>query len=290
MNTITSEKTIAGIVTFNPDMQILESSINTIISQVARVIIVDNDSMNFNSIADIAKKRTNIIIIKNEYNKGIAAALNQIGQYAYDNQFDAFLTLDQDSISDPNLISKMLPWLNDDSVAFTCPVKNCFNDFISSDTISNVTITFSSGCLIKTDIWKKVGGFWEYLFIDEVDHEFCYLLRKNGYKMLQINSTFIEHTVGTPTYVSFFGIRLELLNHNAFRKYYIARNDIIMAFTYPEERIPYVHRYLRIMELVAKTIIGENDKLSKLRAITRGTVDGLLWGIKYKGIITKRMN
>ena len=67
----------AGIVTYNPDIELLIKNINAISDQVNKVIIVDNGSINWNNWSNRILSK-NVEIIRNRNNDGIAKALNQI--------------------------------------------------------------------------------------------------------------------------------------------------------------------------------------------------------------------
>ena len=111
-------KIVAGIVLYNPDEKRLLENIAKIIHQVDKVICIDNNSKNINEIASKLKsKYQKIEIIYNNENKGIAYALNQILNYAYENQYEWFLTLDQDSVVEKDLINTYLRYINEHKVA-----------------------------------------------------------------------------------------------------------------------------------------------------------------------------
>ena len=96
---------LAGITLFNPDVARLEENISSIYGQVDRVICVDNGSDNIKSIEDcVLKNWKNITIIKNGKNEGIAKALNQMFEFAIEQQYEYVLTLDQDSVCPDNII------------------------------------------------------------------------------------------------------------------------------------------------------------------------------------------
>ncbi|MEJ0107143.1 MAG: hypothetical protein WDO19_33470 [Bacteroidota bacterium] len=70
---------------------------------------------------------------------------------------------------------------------------NLSNDPTSySETIAVIT----SGSLIQLDAWKETGGYNETLFIDEVDHEYCYRVKEKGYKVIQVNHVILNHQLG----------------------------------------------------------------------------------------------
>lgn len=100
-----NDSILAGIVTFNPNIQRLHENINFAVNQVKRVVIVDNGSNNINNIEKLVDNYSNIELLKLDENKGIAYALKQIMIYAIKNKYDWVLSLDQDSVCDNNLIN-----------------------------------------------------------------------------------------------------------------------------------------------------------------------------------------
>ena len=84
---------LAGITLFNPDVARLEENISSIYGQVDRVICVDNGSDNIKNIEDcVLNNWKNITIIKNGKNEGIAKALNQMFEFAIEQQYEYVLT------------------------------------------------------------------------------------------------------------------------------------------------------------------------------------------------------
>ena len=82
----------AGYVTYNPDIDLLKRSITAIIEQVNYIVIIDNGSVNRIVIEELRHLSSNIHIIFNESNNGVAVALNQIGRYAEQMGCQWFLT------------------------------------------------------------------------------------------------------------------------------------------------------------------------------------------------------
>ena len=67
---------------------------------------MDNGSDNIKNIEDcVLNNWKNITIIKNGKNEGIAKALNQMFEFAIEQQYEYVLTLDQDSVCPDNIIS-----------------------------------------------------------------------------------------------------------------------------------------------------------------------------------------
>ena len=94
---------MAGIVLFNPNKERLTQNIDAIYPQVDKIVLIDNCSTN--GIHIETRKKIDITLIRNNTNKGIAFALNQIMEYAFGHNFDWVITLDQDSVVSNNLIN-----------------------------------------------------------------------------------------------------------------------------------------------------------------------------------------
>ena len=85
----------AGIVSYNPDLLRLKENISSIQQQVP-VIVFDNGSRNIIAIQKLISDFSEVQLIRSKKNIGIAAALNQLMQWGYENKFDWMLSLDQE--------------------------------------------------------------------------------------------------------------------------------------------------------------------------------------------------
>ena len=200
-----NQSIIAGIVSFNPEINRLANNISAIALQVERVIVIDNGSKNVKKIKELVEHFPNVELKELSLNKGIAYALNLIGDYAVQNNSNYFITLDQDTIVAENMVDKFKDYLDYENVGIICPYVDLNHDFIPNNSISEVKTAISSGCLNSTKVWQAIGGFWEYLFIDEVDHEYCYQVRRIGKRILRVNNTAINHILGNPLEKKFLG-------------------------------------------------------------------------------------
>ena len=107
MNDTTARQNLfAGIVTFNPDIELLRKNIEAICAQVDLVIIVDNGSRNLEDIRPLADAH-HCKLIPNAQNEGIATALNQIALAGKGDGYSWMLTLDQDSECPPDFCSTL---------------------------------------------------------------------------------------------------------------------------------------------------------------------------------------
>lgn len=157
----------AGIVTYNPDIELLIKNINAISDQVNKVIIVDNGSINWNNWSNRILSK-NVEIIRNRNNDGIAKALNQICTYAVENDYDYVLTLDQDSIAPLDLVEQLSVHMSKDT-AIVAPNIVYRNNENYADNITEgceeVEWVITSASLTNLSVWKELSGFDERLFI-----------------------------------------------------------------------------------------------------------------------------
>lgn len=281
---------IAGIVTYNPELDRLKQNIDAIENQVDCVLIVDNGSENENEVKNIAAKYKTVTVITNGENMGIAYAMNQIGDQASEMESPFFLTLDQDSVADEGMVEKLVILFENSKIAGVSPYINVNGHFEPRNTVEEFKTVISSGFIVKTSIWEEIGGFWDYLFIDEVDHEFCFRIREHGYQIVRRNDTSIMHKIGEPCTKIVLGHEYKLTNHSAFRRYYITRNNVIMRYLFPAERNGlYANLYKRLFKLIISIILCESNKTEKTRAIIHGIIDGRKWCMQNKTVSERRI-
>ena len=270
-------KVLGGIVTYNPDISLLKSCIQALVAACEQVVIIDNGSSNVRELADITSN--DIRIIENRANLGIAKALNQMFETARKDGFEWVLTLDQDTIVPSSLLNEAEELLKRNDIAVVCPR---IHDVISGEIwpqINDFTQTIyvdrciTSGSVNSVRAWETIGGFDEYLFIDEVDHDFCYRLSKNGYKICLLRNVVIDHKIGETQVRKLFGKKIFVRNHSAFRKYYICRNILYMSRKY-YGRIR-LNAMVHVLAFTGKTALFEKNKGEQISACFRGIRDGI---------------
>ena len=275
-------KVVAGIVLFNPTLNRLKENIVAISSQVDELIFFDNGSKNIRDIEKLIKKmRIKGKVIYSESNGGIAYALNRISQLAIQEGFDWLLTLDQDTVVFPGLIKEYskkiedLPHLGQ----LTC-------DFIDRNRkekrikkydahAEEVKYCITSGALLNLNAYQKTDGFDEYMFIDKVDDEMCCALRKAGFKTYKIGICGFIQEIGHLTKHHFLYKTVYTNNYPPIRYYYMSRNSLYIAKKYPKEekQIKYL---MNNFKLLCKVMLYEKNKREKLKAILKGTYEGII--------------
>lgn len=269
----------AGIVLFNPDINRLKENISAVIVQCSHVYLVDNGSKNIDNVFELLKRfnQSRITVISNTENLGIAKALNQLTVAAQEDGFRWILTLDQDSVSPPNIVEEFVKYANNQNVGMLCPVIYDRNKGVvveAKDGYKEIDECITSGSLLNISAWENIGGFDETMFIDGVDFDICYRLRKAGYKILQVKSVVLLHELGHIEYHRFLLWKVLVKNHSAFRKYYIAKNIIYMARK-RNSLLLIFKGILQEIKLIAIVVLYEDDKKDKLMRIVKGMYDGL---------------
>ncbi len=267
------DKLFAGIVTYNPDIHTLNSNIESITKQLKTVVIVDNGSQNIKRIEQLALEY-NVQVIKNKKNLGIATALNQLMEYGSVNKFFWMLSLDQDSVCQSDYCSKISELFEiSPNIGIIGPVIHDRKVGIIGHNpqglygVVNTCIT--SGACTKVNVWETVGKYDEKMFIDSVDFEFCYRVRKKGYLVIQTRNVILEHSLGEGRLVGIGHLKKRINEHSAFRCFYMAQNRIY----YPRKHKLYlyiVRGNLRNLEHILQVILFEKDKVNKIYNILKG--------------------
>jgi rhamnosyltransferase len=278
------QNVVPVIVTRDPDAR-FRARFNPFADQVDRVLVVDNRSQNAGlaAVDEFVNSQRNVALLSNADNVGIAAALNQGCQFAIEQGASWVLAFDQDSVPDRNLIARLTSeWrmLTDPNrvgligVNFESPGGKTLLPPGSGMVDARVVIT--SGSLLNVDAWQKAGPFREDFFIDEVDHEYAIRLRRNGWQVKVTRQVLMTHAMGSPSGPRLGGWQPLLSHHSALRRYYMARNRVLLA----REHIGFEPRFVvsqlaRSLRESATVMLFEPQKTAKLLAMLRGVVDGL---------------
>jgi len=279
---------IITLVTYNCDPALCEN-LAALDDTGTDILIIDNNSeiVGRKLIEESADPRKTKVIW-NADNMGIAYALNQGVHYAIDRGYQWILTLDQDSLVTPGMIEAMvnvyesLGTEEQEKTAglFAIPVERDLakpDDFRSDPTdrtYEKVFVGITSGNLLRTDIFEKVGFFDEKLFIDYVDHDFYLRLASASYQLLECKGAKLIHQRGNYTQKKVLGKLIETSNHSALRKYYITRNRMYMWKTYGESHPDFVrHDKKTFRKQLLKLLLVEDDKWDKLKMVVKGALD-----------------
>lgn len=252
------EETYANICTYLPNLEVLYA--------------LDNTENPEPGIAHKIAELPNVKYIPFHDNKGLSYALNYALNQANGQTF--LLTMDQDSAFPPYMLDRYISSISDmanrDDIAMFAVNYTGLKEAKNLHGSHFVKAAITSGSMVNVDIARKIGGFDENLFIDEVDDEFCYRAGENGFKILLMSDIKLTHHLGNPRQYNILGYRFTVLNHSPIRKYYIVRNRLYVA-----QKYPFIRRYYEqaLIKMFVKVLFFESDKLAKLKLMLEGIRD-----------------
>lgn len=274
----------ATIVTYNPDFNRLKENVKYIAPQVDAVFIVDNGSLDQETLILFCQQFGIHYMALND-NKGIAYALNQGLNLAQSSGCTWSVMLDQDSVVPADLIEQYRVYFAMDRVAMLCPRIDYHIGTLAplAEPYQSVRRCITSASCVNVELSQLVGGYNNDLFIDYVDYEFSARLIEHGYSILQINTVILDHQLGTVKFVKAFPVltkkRVATYNHSPQRTYYFVRNSVYYCRRF--KRIINVrHEQFEVFRWLVVKCLYEPHRLKTLSAIFRGLRDGLAMEVK----------
>lgn len=236
---------VAVVVWYNPTEEFVKN-ILTYQAYCKKTYIIDNTENHDSRL--LAESVPNSFYTWNKGNLGIAKALNEGCQQALSDGFRWVMTMDQDSSwesqqlemyfsriasnTDPTVVSfSPTPMEPEKNTSVLGDIKRKLFHRAQVVTDDNLIVdrVITSGNVISLEAWSEVGRFYEPLFIDEVDYEFCYRLRDKGLKIIAFPDVKFNHSIGSKKR-SFF----PKPSHFGVRCYYLTRNSFFMMNKYPK--------------------------------------------------------
>ena len=236
---------ISGVVIlYYPDEEETIRNIQSYIDYVNTLFVFDNSNCKKHFIERIKTISSKIVVISNNKNEGIAKPLNKAMKLA-EGESDWLLTMDQDSYFEPKQASLYFNSFNQlffqsENIAIVCPNHSSQNRSTEiNGKYEEVGRAITSGSIINTKICKKLNGFEEKLFVDDVDFEYCYRCIIAGYKIIQFSGIYLNHSLGTQKKAGYFSIvrKSSRSFHSPFRIYYMVRNYLYVSAKY-EKLLP----------------------------------------------------
>lgn len=259
----------AVVVLFNPKLEEI-LNINSYVNNVDFLVIIDNsDTDHYNFVLKNVSSR-NLKYYTEKKNLGLCRALN-IGVNILNNVgcswallFDADSKLGSDIIS---VYKKAIEELYVDNVSLLCPV----HMFERSKSVpysgyKNVKWSMTSGCLFNIPVFNKLQGFYEDLFVDGLDMDYCLKSKKCGYKIIQCGEAVINHHPADTKSVCGFKYGIA----SPFRYYMQSRQLIWVIFYYKEPIFfaTYLYKWIKVVFLFP-------NKFLYIKSMIKGSFEGL---------------
>lgn len=279
-NNNVNEKIAAMVILYHYTEQNIQA-IESYVGQVEKVYCFDNSEIEQIDLKCKLLRNTNVEYLTCHQNIGLSVAINKVAQRAISEGFQWLITFDQDSRASKNMIVVMRDFLAKhkqiDKIGIIAPViddgKTKFGIQVSEYSYYDRVI--QSGAMHNLEILKKVKGYDEKLFIDQVDFEYCIRLLQEGYKIIKLNRAILIHNFedkeAKVQYIK--GKRYTLNKYSPIRYYYIVRNNLFCGKKYKRVFRPYYAETKRNIEILCKTLRYEEEKRNKRKAIVVAYID-----------------
>ena len=292
----------AVIVSYQSDERLFRG-LEALAPQVGRIIVVDNDSGDqvtekLKEVAEADGDKVRLVL--NDENIGLAAAQKQGSRRALEEGAEWVLLLDDDSIPDAGMVEALLAAYADhpapERIGLVAPrlhdaegtlkarayvSKHAFDfrpvRFGPGDVLDNVAFVIASGSLVKAEVLREVGLMREDFFVDYIDFEFAFRMRRFGWALVAVGDAGLEHRLGEFEHKRLLGRDFRFNIHSGFRRHHIYRNRM-RVWRAHGLRLPafFAFEAASIAIDLAKLILLEDDKLEKLGGIGRGVMHAML--------------
>ena len=229
-----------SIILYKPSPEILiylDIFINELSHKNITISIFSNCSTHFDN--------CNVMHLSNNNSNIGLGAHNKTIDFLISSGCSKVLMLDQDSqlsVDDIYLMSRILDDLPENVILGPSPVtfegqrlRNQYYDrFNHSTTLINsygleaTDFVITSGMMLNSSLWTKLGGYEESLFIGDLDVDLCIRNIKQGGSNFRINDIFIKQKIGKGR-IGFGPITI--VKHEPTRYYYYIRNKIRLIIT-----------------------------------------------------------
>ncbi len=254
-------------------------------------MIVDNgsDEVTREELEKVAASDS-VTLILNERNEGIARAFNQGVEWARSNGFERILTFDHDSEATPGMVDKLSnayaalekQGIQNVGVVGANPYDINARYFITrvsptgTDALIDEGEVISSGSLIESRIFDKVGPFNEELFVHYVDIDFCIRLQRSGFRVFLCPDAVLLHEEGTKERMRFVWRDVLYDRYSKEARYYLTRNTFYLMKKYFPLNFGITRWILfRLWMDHIKILLFDQERFTLLSYSLRGLIDGL---------------
>lgn len=279
------KKIYSILVTYNPDLADLNQAVERLKKQTDIVIVCNNSEY------DVKFEDDCIKVFNFSENLGIAKAQSIGMKWAFENEADFILQMDQDSIPSDDLVEKLLkcyenliikgykvglvgPQDYDKDTKELNKARLKKGIFIQDTNYIILEQTLSSGSLIPKYVYDIVGGMDDELFIDAVDSEYCWRIRKNGFLIIKNNDALLAHKLGDGK-KKILGF-LQVGVPSPIRHYYQIRNTLLLA---RRDYVPIYWKYSMLVKIVFKLFVypfALTKGFERFKYIVKGIKDGVI--------------
>ena len=282
----TARSVCAIMVTYHPSAETVEN-IRIALPQVTGLVIVDNGSTPGEiAVLRALRQASGFQLIENQENRGLAEALNQGVVWARSRSYPWVILFDQDSTITGGFIDQMFAtWESHPRRDRVGSIHPRYRDRLTgvegairyANYEGGPLTSMTSGALMPTWIFDRVGYFASEFFMDCVDTEFCFRLVAAGYRVVDSKQAVLLHSLGQTKKVNILGFSFSPSHHSAARRYYMSRNRMVVYRKYVHALPALVVRYVYLTcRETAICFLAERGRVRKVRNFLLGSWDGLV--------------
>jgi rhamnosyltransferase len=271
-------KIAAVVILYHPDNNLIDR-IQTYMNAVDVLYVVDNTEKSGAEIEKLFLENASTKYFHDGENKGIAERLNQIASIAMKDGYSLLLTMDQDSYFKEGIANQYTQCIsNYNSLGTTAMMGTEFlNESVNVDCeTKNVSELITSGSIINLSLFNKIGDFDENLFIDFVDHEYCYRSILNGYAIIKFSNIFLQHKIGEYVKKRSLGSfkYTQRSFHSSVRLYYMVRNYLYLKSKYNKRFSKEIRNHRKsILTRIKNKLIYSNERFKLIGLILKAFSD-----------------
>lgn len=271
-------KLCACVIIYHPDLELLKKNILAYYDYVGMIVLWLNSDLDYDKSLKAIDRDDKIEILKDEsgVNRGISCALNSIVKFCLSRGYSYLLTMDQDSVfQNFDAYYKSVSSFassHDDVIQFGPEINETK---IEPGTFKPCNYVITSGAIINLFKTMSIGCFRNDFFVDGIDLDFGFKANKKGFKVYQVGGAILTQNFGE-THVK---RGKKIISYSPKRLHDTIETQIILWREYPT----YFHKFLFLKIYYLYTplniLIYQDEKWEKLKAIVRGTIDGLRYRI-----------
>lgn len=278
----------AMVVLYEPEIKDIEN-IKQYCDNVDLMIILDNSIDNnfkvVNSVTNIDNEKT---IYKHfSKNIGLCAALNIGMEIADTKGCEWALIMDDDSSLITNILEIYIKYISENdttNVAVLSPVHIYDRSKAQGyPGYKKINWAMTSGCYFNIKIFKELDGFFEALFVECLDLDYCYKALEKGYVTIQCGEAQLRHYPAETRTIKILGRKIISYGVAAPWRYYMQARSLTWLFL----RYQHLGDLKRFFWKSLKVLFFFERKKEYLRQMLIGTREGIdLWKDYRKSLKT----
>lgn len=286
-------------VTFHPDMDILGAQQRQLPQESLRIIVDNCSSESLRSQLEALAACDGSVLVANDANLGLAAAVNQGVAVAREHGCKSVLLLDQDTEpGEGGVLALVAAYerLRESGVPPACVgpriidaatgLEHGFHRlegwrwvrrYPSKGSVELVPCTNlnGSGTLVPMLLFDRIGGLEEQLFIDHVDTEWAFRVLANGYGLYGVPNVSFLHRMGSRS-LRFWWLRWRVWPYRSpLRHRFLYRNTVqLMRRNY----VPAVWKgwaALKLLLTFGVHLVFDGQRFPQIAAMAGGICDAL---------------